>query len=38
MSKKRFNIFKNKYTVVLLAIIACILWGSAFPSLKVSYS
>ncbi|MGM0445554.1 MAG: DMT family transporter [Bacillota bacterium] len=38
MSNKKFNIFKNKYSVVLLAIIACVLWGSAFPSLKVSYS
>lgn len=38
MKEKNINIFKNKYTVVLLAIIACILWGSAFPSLKVSYS
>ena len=38
MSKRKINIFKNKYTVVLLAIIACVLWGSAFPSLKVSYS
>jgi len=38
MSKRKINIFKNKYTVVFLAIIACVLWGSAFPSLKVSYS
>ncbi len=38
MDNKKFNIFTNKYSVVLLAIAACILWGSAFPSLKVSYS
>jgi drug/metabolite transporter (DMT)-like permease len=38
MEKEKLNIFTNKYTVVLLAIAACILWGSAFPSLKISYS
>ncbi|MFO7815277.1 MAG: hypothetical protein R6V14_06045 [Halanaerobiales bacterium] len=38
MDELKFNIFTNKYTVVILAIFACILWGSAFPSLKVSYS
>ncbi len=38
MKEEKFNIFKNKYSVAILAIIACILWGSAFPSLKVSYS
>lgn len=38
MRNKTFNIFTNKYSVVLLAVSACILWGSAFPSLKVSYS
>lgn len=31
------NIFTNKYLVPLLAILACILWGTAFPSLKISY-
>src|SRR6056297_2347676 len=38
MDKIKFNIFTNKYSVVILSILACILWGSAFPSLKVSYS
>lgn len=38
MDKLKFNIFTNKYSVVILSILACILWGSAFPSLKVSYS
>lgn len=38
MEKEKFNIFTNKYTVVFLSIAACILWGSAFPSLKLSYS
>ena len=32
------NIWTNKYFVVLMAIIACVLWGSAFPVLKVTYA
>ncbi|OCL26466.1 hypothetical protein U472_10740 [Orenia metallireducens] len=31
------DIFTNKYLVPLLAILACLLWGTAFPSLKLSY-
>jgi len=31
------NIFKNKYFVPALAIFACLLWGSAFPSLKIGF-
>ncbi len=31
------SIFKNKKYVPLLALVACILWGSAFPVLKISY-
>jgi len=31
------DIFTNKYSVPLLAILACLLWGTAFPSLKISY-
>ncbi len=31
------NIFKNKYLVPILAIFACLLWGSAFPSLKIGF-
>lgn len=38
MEKLKFNIFTNKYSVVILSILACVLWGSAFPSLKISYS
>lgn len=34
----RTKIFTNKYVVAILAIIACVLWGSAFPVLKVTYS
>ncbi len=31
------KIFTGKWQVPLLAITACILWGTAFPSLKISY-
>ncbi|WP_018249554.1 DMT family transporter [Orenia marismortui] len=31
------EIFTNKYLVAVLAILACVLWGTAFPSLKISY-
>lgn len=30
-------IWKNKLFVALMAIIACLLWGSAFPVLKITY-
>ena len=32
------NIWTNKYFVALMAVIACILWGSAFPVLKITYA
>lgn len=32
------TIWTNKYFVVLMAVVACILWGSAFPVLKVTYA
>ncbi|MDN5341501.1 MULTISPECIES: DMT family transporter [Oceanotoga] len=32
------KILTNKYMVIFLAFICCILWGSAFPVLKISYS
>lgn len=32
------SIWTNKYFVALMAAIACILWGSAFPVLKISYA
>jgi drug/metabolite transporter (DMT)-like permease len=31
------QVFTNKYSVPLLAILACILWGSALPLIKISY-
>lgn len=32
------NIWTNKFFVALMAVIACILWGSAFPVLKITYA
>ena len=32
------SIWTNKYFVALMAVIACILWGSAFPVLKMTYA
>ncbi len=32
------TLWTNKYFVTLMAVIACILWGSAFPVLKVTYA
>ncbi|HOA91396.1 MAG: DMT family transporter [Bacillota bacterium] len=34
----KINIWTNKYTAAVLAIIACVLWGSAFPVLKATYA
>lgn len=31
------NLLKNKLIVFLLAILCCLLWGSAFPSIKIGY-
>lgn len=31
-------IFKNKKSIILIAVIATFLWGSAYPSIKVGYS
>lgn len=30
-------IFKKSYMIMILALISCFLWGSAFPSVKVGY-
>lgn len=30
-------IFQNKWSVILIAVLCSVLWGSAFPILKVSY-
>lgn len=35
--EKEDNIFKHPLLVPLMAIFACILWGSAFPALKTGY-
>ena len=32
------KIFTGRWQVAFLAITACLLWGSAFPSLKISYA
>lgn len=32
------NSWTNRYFVAVMAIIACILWGSAFPVLKLTYA
>lgn len=37
MSKQK-TLWTNKYFVALAAVIACILWGSAFPVLKITYA
>lgn len=31
------DLFKHPVTIFIFATIACILWGSAFPTLKISY-
>lgn len=36
--KQQPNLWTNKYFVGAAAIFACILWGSAFPVLKVTYA
>ncbi len=33
----RLNIFQKKWTVIIIAIFCSLLWGSAFPVLKISY-
>ena len=34
---KEKNILTNKLIVFLLALLCCLLWGSAFPSIKIGY-
>ncbi|MDK2945647.1 DMT family transporter [Geotoga petraea] len=31
------HILENKYIIFFVALLACVLWGSAFPTLKVSF-
>ena len=35
---KQFTLWTNKYFVAAAALTACILWGSAFPVLKITYA
>ncbi len=35
---ERSNIFSNKITSVVIAIIVCALWGSLYPFVKIGYS
>ncbi|MBN1057404.1 DMT family transporter [Clostridium botulinum] len=35
MDKRK--LYTNRKTIVILAIISCILWGSAYPAIKVGY-
>ncbi|MBZ9637288.1 hypothetical protein [Clostridium sp. FP1] len=38
INKDKENIIFNKpYMIMILALISCFLWGSAFPSVKVGY-
>ena len=32
------NIWTNKYFAAVMALTACLLWGSSFPVLKVTYA
>lgn len=33
----RGELFTNKKTILLFALISCILWGSAYPAIKIGY-
>lgn len=37
MKNKSENIFTRNYMIMILALISCALWGSAFPSIKIGY-
>lgn len=37
MQKKKQSVLQNKLVVIFLAMICCILWGSAFPCIKIGY-
>ena len=34
---KQNNIFSNKITSIIIALVCCALWGSLFPCIKVGY-
>lgn len=38
MKKDKERLFKNPAIIVILALICCALWGSAFPCVKAGYS
>ena len=38
MNNTKNNLLENKIVVLLLAIMCCLLWGSAFPSIKIGYN
>lgn len=37
MKKDKEKLFKNPAVIVVLALICCALWGSAFPCVKAGY-
>lgn len=37
MNTKNKNILMKPHIVMILALLACLLWGSAFPSIKIGY-
>jgi drug/metabolite transporter (DMT)-like permease len=37
MGNKGKDIFTKNHTIILLALLSCLLWGSAFPSIKIGY-
>lgn len=37
MENEKTNLFQKQYIVVILALFACFLWGSAFPAIKLGY-
>ncbi len=37
MKNKRETIFTKNYVIMILALVSCLLWGSAFPSIKIGY-
>lgn len=37
MNKEKKNVFEKKHYVILFALLCTLLWGSAFPGVKISY-
>ena len=37
VANMKSDLMKNKLVVCLLAVLCCLLWGSAFPSIKICY-